>query len=447
MYKTGVWWKTSSRHFITLTFYLRRLITLLLVAITLMGLYLYLGIDSVSEQTMASAHLLLAWIILFVIIAHVASEGFSSGYKVYLSVLLPGGGSLLSLSKLVGVVSLIALVFVVVISEEVSQTLTIHRTDKLPELDGIATDKVWKNASRVVVKTVRGKNLSEEASQVQISAVHDGENAYFLFVWQDESKSQQHLPLEKTIEGWRVKHDGFTSQDEVEYYEDKLAVMLSRDGSIAGGHSTHLGPKPLGNLPAALNARGYHYTNDGTIRDVWHWKSVRSGLAMGPVIGMFGDSYFGPPRPLRQGHVRYTAGYYQDPVESGGYTSNWLWYNDDFITPRRLPLKPDLLENRDDSYLEWYETRAYRLEDDQYPIGTLLPSVLSIDRIEGDRADVLAAATWKDGYWTLEASRALNTGSTFDLPIETGVYLWVSVFDHVQTRHSYHLHPVKIRVK
>ncbi len=165
---------------------------------------------------------------------------------------------------------------------------------------------------------------------------------------------------------------------------------------------------------------------------------------MGPVVGLVGDSYFGPPRRAREGHVRYTAGYHKDPVESGGYTSNWLWYNDDIVTPRRLPLTPGLLKNSENNYLEWIDTRAYRHEDDTYPAGTVIPSVLSIDRMEGDRADVLAAATWKDGYWTLEANRLLNTKSTFDLPIETGMYLWVSVFDHVQTRHSYHLHPTKI---
>src|SRR2546428_5938602 len=31
-----------------------------------------------------------------------------------------------------------------------------------------------------------------------------------------------------------------------------------------------------------------------------------------------------------------------------------------------------------------------------------------------------------------------------DLPIQSGLYLWVAVFDHTQTRHSRHLHPVRL---
>ncbi len=159
MYKSGVWWKTSKSPMTTLTFHLHRLLTLLLVVITLIGLYLYIGIDQTSEQTMASVHLLLAWSLLFIIISHIVAEGFNNGYEIFLSVLLPRSGSVLSLFKLITLVSLLALVFSVVISENVTQTLTIQRADKIPKLDGIDNDKVWKKAEKVIIKTVRGENL------------------------------------------------------------------------------------------------------------------------------------------------------------------------------------------------------------------------------------------------------------------------------------------------
>ena len=65
----------------------------------------------------------------------------------------------------------------------------------------------------------------------------------------------------------------------------------------------------------------------------------------------------------------------------------------------------------------------------------------------GDRGDVTAVGTWKEGWWRLEATRKLDTKSKFDLPIQSGIYLWVAVFDHSQTRHSRHLHPVRINLE
>ena len=35
--------------------------------------------------------------------------------------------------------------------------------------------------------------------------------------------------------------------------------------------------------------------------------------------------------------------------------------------------------------------------------------------------------------------RALDTGSTYDVALGNGTYLWVAVFDHTQTRHSWHM--------
>ena len=44
------------------------------------------------------------------------------------------------------------------------------------------------------------------------------------------------------------------------------------------------------------------------------------------------------------------------------------------------------------------------------------------------------------------ASRDLKTGSKYDQDFVPGkdLYMWVSVFDHTQTRHTRHARPVKI---
>ena len=68
---------------------------------------------------------------------------------------------------------------------------------------------------------------------------------------------------------------------------------------------------------------------------------------------------------------------------------------------------------------------------------------------EGDRAQIRGAAKWKDGYWTLEMSRDLKTGSKFDHDFVPGkdLYMWLNVFDHTQTRHTRHQRPIRLVVK
>jgi hypothetical protein len=96
------------------------------------------------------------------------------------------------------------------------------------------------------------------------------------------------------------------------------------------------------------------------------------------------------------------------------------------------------------------DTVPYTKElDDKIPVGTVLPGVLIMGDYEGDRANLRGEAKWNGGYWTLEVERDLATGSTYDIDFQPGrpVYMWVSVFDHTQTRHTRHMRPVRVDVK
>jgi hypothetical protein len=179
-------------------------------------------------------------------------------------------------------------------------------------------------------------------------------------------------------------------------------------------------------------------------------------------LGQMDDSHFGPPlkRPEHSG-ARYTGGHAEDPASGGGFEQNWSRLEGKLVRPRRLPSDLAALQARmgrlsldprlgDEG--EWWmskdDTVAYSgARDDAIPVGTVIPSVL-IDRpFTGDRGDVRAAATWRDGRWRLEVERKLDTGSRHDLPIATGIYLWIAVFDHTEARHSRHLHPLRIEVQ
>ena len=156
-----------------------------------------------------------------------------------------------------------------------------------------------------------------------VRAVHDGTNAYFLFEWPDTTRSQKHLPLQKTESGWHVLERDYARQDEDHYYEDKFGVMLARiaprrPGDVASGAA------PIDGKPGPAGGRGLHYTTDGSIVDVWHWKSVRTGP-----MGQIDDNYFGPPLdPPKDPKARYTGGYTQDPKTGGNFIQNWKTLDD-----------------------------------------------------------------------------------------------------------------------
>jgi hypothetical protein len=284
--------------------------------------------------------------------------------------------------------------------------------------------------------------------------LHDQDNLHALFEWPDPTRSQKNLPLQKTADGWRVLQKNYRQRDENDYYEDQFAVMLTHSPQLAGAGTAHLGPRPLADKPPPTSGRGLHYTSDENIVDVWHWKSVSSAA-----MGLADDGYFGPPQPQDMLQSRYTGGYGADPDTGGGFQMNWKRYSDDKVTPLRLPKHPLLLERlgqfdpdpdvSDDGefWLALQDTVAYSEDlDAGYPVGTILPSVLIDQPFRGDRGDVRAAARWHNGWWQLQLSRRLVTGSPYDVALqpEEPVYLWVAVFDHTLTRHSFHLHPLHI---
>ena len=100
------------------------------------------------------------------------------------------------------------------------------------------------------------------ASEVEIRAVHDGETAYFSFVWSDPTRSLKHLPLIKKEDGWHVMQEKYDIGDEHEYHEDKFSVLLTNsDALLAGDRTFHAGRAPAEGKPATLSGRGLHYTS------------------------------------------------------------------------------------------------------------------------------------------------------------------------------------------
>lgn len=336
-----------------------------------------------------------------------------------------------------------------------------------PVLDGDVSDPVWRSARPVIVLTNQGANFDGTgASEVEIRAVHDGEMAYFSFVWSDPTRSLKHLPLIKRADGWHVLQGNYDSGDEHDYHEDKFSVLLAKNAPLLAGDRTfHAGRAPIAGKPATFSGRGLHYTMNGDFVDVWEWRASRGGL-----LGFVDDGHFGPPaEPTNDelaGRSPYKGGFAPDPG-----TAN---YADNFeprgpggyqrpVQPKRLPknwqatwsamgrvdLNPSVGES---DGARWWMTDAesvpYSPElDAQFPLNALIPGVIITGQYGGDRADIRGAARWAAGRWALEIARRLDTGSRYDTPIASGVAMRVAAFDRSQIRHTRHIRPIRLEVE
>lgn len=429
---------------------------ILIALMALTGWMLYGGLTfGLEPYAIATVHGLTAYAFLLYIAAHVFAQVKAGAFwKVFRPRLDHGLAAGLAV-----VVAGLAVTAFLLVDRTAFTDLRIARITAPPALDGDPNDPAWAQAPAVNIRTARGANYPNGQVTVTAKAVHDGTRAYFQFRWPDPERSQKHMPLVKGQDGWRVLQSEFEINDEDEFYEDKFAVVLARSPILASG-TVHLGQN-LVSGPHLPITRGLHFTDDGSLVDMWHWKSVRTG---GMQPAHMDDNYFGPLMESREPDVRYTGGYTQDPKTQGGYTLNWTKLQpgralgETPVVPLFLPADAALLQRIGEADLDpatsdqgsWYfqrdEVVEYDPALDDYPIGTVLPGVVIDGAFDGDRGDLLAGAAWRDGYWTLEVSRLLDTGSEFDVPLtaNAAVYLWVAVFNHSQTRHSQHLHPVRL---
>lgn len=338
-----------------------------------------------------------------------------------------------------------------------------------PVLDGDTSDRAWRSAKPFSLLTGEGGNFDGKGeARIEIRAVHDGTYAYFLFTWQDSTRSLKQLPLVKEADGWHLLHSGFQLGDEHQYNEDKFSVLLTTmDVTLAGGRTFHPGPQPVASAPATMSGRGLHYTPAG-YADVWQWKAT-SGSA-----GWMDDAHFGPPAeptPMQVANVLpYKGGFETDPG-TANYRDNFSVEADNsggprrsrLIAPLRLPKVVaettdamgdiDLDPNHGESDgARWYMTDQdsvpYSTDADaRIPIGTVIPGVILGGEFSGDRADVRSSARWASGLWALEVKRRLETTSKFDVPIRSGIFMRVAAFDHSQIRHTRHVRPIRIEVE
>ncbi|RFB85513.1 hypothetical protein B5K08_26205 [Rhizobium leguminosarum bv. trifolii] len=334
-----------------------------------------------------------------------------------------------------------------------------------PLLDGDTSDEIWIRAEPVSALTAHGGDFGGSGeTRVEIRALHDNENVYLAFVWSDPTRSFKHLPLVKEDGQWRLAQTQEAAADvEGGAYEDRLAIMLSPPGAFLIGGAIHLGVNPLPSKLGSLSKRGLHFVHTGVRLDVWEWRAVSSGLS-----GWVQDRHLGPPiEPTAEqlaGHQRYEGGFVVDEDEIPSELNFRSSFAGQSVKPLRLPAMAGSLQTaerlnllahhsksaEDIRYwgLRKTESVAYSPAiDAQIPDGAVLPGLLINDDKPVPEGEPQCAADWAVGFWTLECRRSIISADRDDLTFSSGMLMWLAPFDHAQTRHSYHLRPIKLELE
>lgn len=365
--------------------------------------------------------------------------------------------------------ALAGVAFLLAVDHNASDRLVVHRIapTQAPIIDGDASDPIWRKAPVTRALTTHGGNFDGSGTTtISIQALNDGVWAFFLFVWDDPTRSLKQLPLQKTPTGWTVLGEGHAIGDTHTSFEDKFSVLLTTlDVTLAGGRTFHAGPAPAEGKPRTLSGRGLHYTNqEGPVVDVWQWKATSTNASM-----YLDDGHFGPPatptKEQREGKEPYRGGFAPDPG-TASYYDNFSYRGTAHgrapVLPLRLPKdlaettaalgRVDLgPEHSDAEGARWYMTEQdsvpySRERDAQLPVGTIIPGVIIAGEYSADRADVRCVARWAAGRWVLEVVRRLESVSIYDAPIVTGVFMRVAAFDHAEIRHTRHVRPIRLEV-
>ena len=296
-----------------------------------------------------------------------------------------------------------------------------------PTLDGVADEAAWADAPGITVGVSGGANAG--AHDVTVKSVYSGDTVYFLVTWDDATEDHLRSPWQKQADGSWIQlsnpddnpgHGGNNT-----YYEDKLSFIWNVPASPIAGFETqgcflacHAGEN------SDVKAYGNKYTaNEGEIGDIWHWKSVRN-------VAQLDDQYLDS---TRWSEDTDGAGRHGDPKDGGGYYNN---KTEDGSMPMYM-VADGGDKNGDPGYIR--ETDIVEFDDSLFVEGDMVPGIITAP-FTGDRGDLSAGYAWADGIWTLEFSRALVTGSEFDVQFDdmaATYHFGVAIFDNAQTMHSF----------
>ena len=308
--------------------------------------------------------------------------------------------------------------------------LVAKKVAAAPAVDG-SLDTVWNGAQPIAVKVIGGKNLPGGTTDVSLRSVVAQDTIYFYVQYKDPTQSVRRGPWQKQADGsWKqLKDPGDKGGDNNTYYEDKLALIwnisspaFAQRGCMAACHTGE--GKPYGNK---------YLPNPNERADIWHLKGVRTGP-----VEQVDDQYLDGTRYDKDKAPE--AGRKSDPKTGGGYANN--------VTEDKKAPKFALTGNKPAPPYWILDAEKEPFDDSKYKAGDEVPGII-VAPFTGDRGDIHARVSWKDGVYTIVMWRKLVTGSDFDVQFAEGKEhaFGVAVFDNAQVRHAYSLAVLKLVIE
>jgi PAS domain S-box-containing protein len=281
--------------------------------------------------------------------------------------------------------------------EEYSTILTAERISEAITIDGYANESSWKGAKKLVIRVQDG---GIGVVDVALQALYDHEYIYLYASWADptESVTKGLWTFDSATGNWSSSGD-----------EDRFSIFWNIEDSIAGFN--------IGGCAMLCHGDRMHTNAPHEKADIWHWKASRTNP-----MGYADDKWMDDT--IKEGYVSEAkeAARHGDNSTSGGYRDNKqiVLINGSNVT---MPLyyEPNPTNDIDAKFLFQSEidngeaievTGATILKN-----GTTVPGYI-LDRPIGSRGDIDAKGIWRDGMWSLELKRKLNTGHADDVQFE-----------------------------
>lgn len=260
-------------------------------------------------------------------------------------------------------------------------------TDEKMKPDGHADEKIWKKIKPAKLPTKGGPD-------VFMRSVHTDTDIYFLIEWADATKEDISKVWEFDGTRWKNGPD-----------QDKLSILWDKSDSVA--YFDIKGCEAVCHTEDPDADKWYMATNGRREKtDLWFWMAG-IGNVYGFVNDRFLDDTIDPtlPKAARKqdrGEVGFLKNGYKAPVEKIAPTR-----------PTKKLVEGLTVESTPYPTIDQMEDiTSYR----QFKPGDKEPFIYFYGPPTDSQADVFGRANWKDGKWTLEMGRKLNTGHKDDMP-------------------------------
>lgn len=358
-------------------------------------------------------------------------------------------------------------------------TLVASPVDTAPVLDGNGGDAAWASASAIDIPVSGGW---AGTVLMNVKAVYGNGQIYFKAVYADDSRDSRRQPWVKQADGswlqvpaksaaWAVYDGtsyGWSHKDPNAAYEDKFALMWNVS---AAGFNEGTGCAVSCHFQTGLSGNGNfgrHVTDNATEKiDFWHMKSVRMSpvysetddgaggiYQTGQIHDQNLDNCIGTNNPwgyadgtdptvtwadgsTSQVHVSSSCntdwGRHGDP-KTGGYTNNSATGG---VPTYSSPTQPANGSASHPYFLKESEKTTFV---DTYAVGDEIAGI-RIAPMGGDGGNINSGSHYDavNHTWTVEFSRAMNTGTTNDVQFTNldGEYFFgAAIFDNAQVEHS-----------